>query len=299
MPLLRQQGALLSIPLAIAGAWACVAPLRHRTTRARCAGIAAAILALSAGSTLALNRMSAATVRPKPASPVSIGLATIRAYDIAGMIAYALPGDPSAWSGADEATRQQIRYYYDPERIDPMWRDPFARKYFDALGGAGLSSVWWAGLRHDPIAYASHRVAALRALLGFGDVAGCVPAYWGVASLAEYLEPLGLREEMDQRDRLIGHLAGDLAPTPVFRHWFYAILLLAGGVAALRRRARDAFTLRAVATAGIVYLGSFVPATIACDFRYLYPSACLATVICAWILLRPADAPGALTARAS
>ncbi len=299
MPLLRQQGVLLSIPLAIAGAWTCVAPLRGRSARARRAGTAAAILALSAASTLVLDGMSAATIRPKPASPVSVGLATIRAYDIAGMIAYALPGDVAAWSGADAATRQQIRYFYDPERIDTMWRDPFTRKYFDALGTEGLASVWWAGLRHDPVAYASHRAAALRTLMGFDDVAGCVPAYWGVASLAEYLEPLGLREEMDQRDRMIGHLVARLSPTPVFRHWFYALLLLAGGVAAVRRRDGDAFTLRAISIAGAAYLASFVPATIACDFRYLYPTACLATVLCAWMLLRPGKGGAAVNARAS
>lgn len=289
MTLLRQQGILFAAPLALAAAWMAASPVGRRPAARRRVAVAAAVLALSGASTLILERFSTATIEPLPASPVSVGLSTIRSYDIAGMIAYAKPGDPSAWSGAGAEVRQQLRYFYDPERIDPLWRDAFTRAYFNGLGEKGLRGAWWAGIRHDPVAYASHRIAAFRALLGFGPVAGCVPAYWGVAAPTEYLEPLGMREEMDPRDRLIGRTAGRLYPTPVFRHWTYAALLLVAGVAALRRRAVDALPLRAGAFAAAAYLASFAPATIACDFRYLYPAACLSSVLCTWLVLRSAS----------
>jgi hypothetical protein len=288
MALLRQQGLLLSVPLAMAAAWllARAEPLAG-TRRSGRVAVVAAVLAVSAASTFALGRLSDATISPLPKSPMAVGFSTIRAYDIAGMMAYARPGDPSAWSGADAATRQQVQYLYSPERIDFVWRDAFARKYFSGLGDASLREAWWSGIRHDPVAYASHRVAALRALLGFDGIAGCVPAYWGTAIIPEDQEPLGLREEMDPRDRFIGRTATALEPTPVFRHWFYAGMLLLAAIAALRRRGPDAVVLRAGALAAGLYLGSFVPTTIACDFRYLYPVACLSTVLGVWLLLRP------------
>lgn len=289
MTLLRQQGILLAAPLALAAVWMAASPVEPGPPVARRIAIAVALLGMSALSTLGLDRLSKATIQPLPASPVSVGMTTIRAYDIAGMIAYAEPGDPSRWSGAGAAVRQQLRHFYDPGRIDPLWRDPFARAYFTGLGEEGVRTAWWAGIRHDPVAYASHRFAAYRALLGVGSIEGCVPAYWGVAAPAEYLDPLGMREEMDPRDRLIGRTALRLYATPVFRHWVYAMLLLVAGIAAWRRRAADALPLRATAIAAATYVASYAPATIACDFRYLYPAACLSTVLGAWLVLRSAS----------
>ena len=285
MPLLRQQGVILAAPLAAAAAW--IAGSAFDARGARRLGIVAAILGLSAMSTLALSRLSEATIRPLPASPVSVGIEAIVAYDIVGMIAYALPTDTSEWSGADAATRQQIKYLYSPERIDTLWHDPLVRAYVSGLGESPLRQAWWHGLRHDPIAYASHRVAALRALMGFGPVDGCVPAYWGVAIPPDYVEALGVREEMDPRDRFIGRTSIALYPSPVFRHWWYAGLLVLASIAAIRRRAADALVLRVVAGIAWVYLASYAVTTIACDFRYLYPVACMATMLCVWRVLRP------------
>lgn len=287
MPLLRQQGILLAAPLAFAAAWTATSTLDMARTRR--AAAMAAILVLTATMNMALGRLSEATIRPLAASPLSVGLNTIRAYDIAGMLAYALPSDTSDWSGADVETRQRARHLYSPERIDTLWHDPRVRAYINGLGDAGLRQVWWAGIRYDPVAYASHRIAAMRALLGFESIEGCVPAYWGVAIPPEYLEPLGLRDEMDPRDRLLGRTSIALHGTPVFRHWWYAGLLLLASIAAVRRRGADAVVVRTGAAIAWIYLASFAPTTIACDFRYLYPVACVSTVLCAWLLLRPGD----------
>lgn len=287
LTLLRQQGVLLAMPLVAAAAWVAAVPSLRSRSRGRALGLAIAIVASSAATTVLLQGLSSRTIRPAQSSPVAVGVDTIRSYDIAGMIAYARPGDLSPWSGADAVMRQQLRYYYDPERIDPIWNDPVSRAYFRGLGSETLARVWWAGLRADPMAYASHRARAFAALMGFGSVAGCVPAYWGVAAPPQYLEPLGLVEAMDARDHAIGRMTEALYPTPVFRHWIYASLLAIACVAALRRRRRDRAVLLTTVGAAAAYLLSYAPTTIACDFRYLYPVACLSTVSCIWLLLRP------------
>lgn len=288
MPLLRQQGILLAVPLALATAWLATAHVERRSRRlATGAVLLVAMMALGA----VLDRLAKATIEPLPSSPVSVGLMTIRAYDVVGMVAYARPGDASAWTGTDAPTLEQIRRLYSPERIDTLWHDPAIRGYVNGMSDEQSRSVWWAGIRHDPVAYLTHRANAYAFLLGTRPVKGCVPAYWGVSAPPQYLERVGLADEMDPRDRLIGRWSESLHSSPVFRQWFYAGLLLVGCLL-LVRRPPDGVTMAgwAMAVGAGLYLASFAPTTIACDFRYLYPVTCLATALVAALLVRPRPA---------
>lgn len=277
-PLLRQQGFLLAVPLGTAAAW--LVAVSVQASPVRRIVVAMVTLAMLAGTSFTLDRIAKRTIEPLPSSPVSVGMLTIRAYDIVGMVAYARPGDESNWSGADEATKEQIRRLYSPERIDTLWHDPAIRNYINGLAEVESKSVWQAGIRHDPVAYLSHRVQAFAYLLGFKSMKGCVPAYWGVAAPRQYLERVGLVEEMDPRDRVIGHWSEVLQPTIVFRHWFYAALLLAAvTVLSVRVRGEGRIVGWAGAVGAGLYLASFAPTTIACDFRYLYPVTCLSTAL--------------------
>lgn len=285
MPLVRQQGILLAAPLAAAAAWLVGTSVTGPRTRRL--GLAAASLLLVVGASAALDRLAKATIEPLPTSPVSVGMLTIRAYDIVGMVAYARPDDPSEWTGTDEATKEQIRRLYSPERIDTLWHDPAIRGYINRLEDEESRSVWWAGIQHDPTAYLSHRLNAYAFLLGLRPVKGCVPAYWGVSAPPQYLERVGLTEEMDPRDRVIGRWSEKLHASPVFRQWFYAVLLLVGALLLVRRRRNGVRVVgTAMAVAAGLYLASFGPTTIACDFRYLYPVTCLATALFMGLLLR-------------
>ena len=299
LPLIRQQGVLLSVPLALASAWSVAS--RFALTRPFRMAIAAGVLVLTGMVSGLLAKAAASRVAPLPASPVSVGIATIQVYDIIGMVAYARPDDDAAWTEADKVAIRRMQVGYSPERIDTLWRDEAVRGYSDNLTSGRLQAVWWAGIRHDPMAYLSHRVQAFAALMGVGGVIGCVPAYWGVAGDHRQLAAVGLTEEMDPRDRMLGRLAGWLAPSPVFRHWWYAGLLLVAGVFLFRKHeGGEAFAARASAVGAGAYLLSFLPTTIACDVRYLYPVALIATLLCIHTLLRPRGLVGAaLSAPAS
>lgn len=289
LPLIRQQGILLAVPLAIANGLAVSRQLASSRS-ARIAGLAGAVLLTGAASVL-LASASAVRVKPLPSSPVSVGVATIQAYDVIGMAAYALPDDRVVWARADQVAVRHMQVGYSPERIDTLWRDPAVRGYIDSMTPGQLQKIWMAGIQHDPVAYLTHRTQAFAALLGIRGVAGCVPAYWGVAGDPSQLSALGLREEMDGRDRLVGALAKALASSPVFRHWWYAAMLLLATIALLRMPGRADAALWAAAIGAWAYLLSFVPTSIACDVRYLYPVALIATLLCIRLLLSPPTLP--------
>lgn len=280
---IRQQGILIAIPFAIVAAWLVIHELR-RSTPVHAAAFVACVVTVLVGSMI-FYELSTATVKPQPHGPVSVGIYTIQAYDIAGMIADAKAGDPSEWSGASQTVQADIKANYSSERIDTIWHLEPVRKYLNSFSAERYMSVWLHGIEHDPWAYLRSRTNAFAALLGLGDIKGCVPAYWGVYGLPEQVSTLGLQNEMDARAHVIGRAAQDLYGTPVFRNWFYALLLLAGTmVAVFRTRGEARIAAGGVVVAGWLYWFSFLPTTIACDFRYLYPVAGLGTVLCVFLL---------------
>lgn len=279
---IRQQGILIAIPFAVVAAW--LAARELELSKPLRAGVFAGYIVLVGACSVIFFAMSSATVTPQANGPVSVGIYAIQAYDIAGMIADARPGDPSKWSGASTKVQADIKAHYSSERIDTIWHEPVSN-YFNGFSAERYMSVWLHGIAHNPWAYLKSRATAFAALLGLHDVKGCVPAYWGVSGLPKQMSALGLQEEMDARAHIIGRTAQDLYASPVFRNWFYALLLLAGTLQAVFRIQGGA----KIAAGGIfigawLYWASFLPTTIACDFRYLYPVAALATVLCIFVL---------------
>lgn len=281
--LIRQQGILIAVPFAIVAAWLVTRDLKrsrpvHAVAFVACVGLVVA-------SSVTFYALSAATVRPQPRGSISIGIYTIQAYDIAGMIANAKPGDPAKWSGASQAVQSDIKAHYSSERIDTIWHLEPVRDYLNTFSAQRYMSVWLHGIEHNPKAYMKSRVDAFASLLGLRSIVGCVPAYWGENGLPEQISALGLRNEMDARARIVGHSAQNLYGTPVFRNWFYAFLLLAGTIlTAFRIHGEVKIPAVGVVAAAWLYWLSFLPTTIACDFRYLYPVAALASVLCMFSL---------------
>jgi hypothetical protein len=283
LALIRQQGFLVAIPFAVVAAW-----LMVKTLRSALPGRAIVFftcIGLVAGACLILESLSNQTVKSAAASQVSVGLSTVRAYDIAGMINYAKPGDAAGWADAPAAVQAKIKSSYSPERIDTIWHEPLIRNYFNSLSAKQYSLIWERGIEHDPKAYLEHRISAFMSLLGLRSIERCVPAYWGVAGIPEQVAALSLREEMDARARVIGRTSLELHETPVFRNWFYVLILLVStAFVVLRTRGEQRLAAGGIAIAAWLYLFSFMPTTIACDFRYLYPVAGLSTILCLFLL---------------
>ena len=282
---IRQQGVLIAIPLAVATGWLVVNEVKP-SVLGRMAAFTSCI-ALVVMSAVLFNSLSAATVKPPSNGSVSVGIFTIQAYDIAGMIAGAKKGDPAAWSGASLTVQKDIHAHYSSERIDTIWQLESVRTYFNKLSAEQYMSTWANGIKHDPGAYVRSRLAAFASLLGLRSITGCVPTFWGIGALPEQVSALGLKNGMDARARFIGHTAIRLYATPVFRNWFYAaLLLLASAATVCRLRDSRRVCGVSVASAAGLYFLSFLPTTIACDFRYLYPVACLSTLLCIYLLSR-------------
>jgi len=283
---IRQQGFLIAAPFAAVAACLMAASYRkQKSPRVIRVGIFFTCILMTAGVTGILQVQSTRTIKPPGQNSMHVGLLVIQSFDIAGMIANAAPGDPSHWSMAPPAVQAKIKSLYDPERIDTFWHDPTIRPYLDALSAKQHWTIWEHGIAHNPMAYVKHRLSAMSMLLGFGCIDGCVPAYWGIYGLPEQVQALGFHEEMDDRAKAIGRLVTDLRSSPVFRNWFYALLLLFASVFGIRRsRGEKRWVVYGIATASWLYLLSFIPTAISCDVRYLYPVASLATLLAVFVL---------------
>lgn len=286
MPWARQQGALLALPLWAVLAWLFARrfPAARRGARLATAGAVLLVLALA---NRGIGAAADATITPLPDSPTGTGIAMVMAYDLIGMGARVPDGSPLREAGADEDLVGAVRDSYSVERIDTTWARPEVKAFFLGMGREALPGHWWRALREHPSAYLAHRRDALAALLGFGSMDGCVAGYWGVAGLPEQLPHVGIAEEMDPRDRLIGDVTRWLRDTPVLRHWAYLLLLAGVSVALLRRRREASPAALAAALGAWLYFASYVPSTIACDFRYLYPTAALACLLAVHLLASP------------
>lgn len=288
LPWARQQAFLVAFPLWGALAWLVA---RRQVGRPRRFAAALAVLLVLALGHRGIGAAADATITPLPDSPTSTGLAIVMAYDIIGMSASRNDGEPARSAGADQETIGAMRRTYSPERVDSSWHVPEVSSFINGLSQDELRSAWWRGVRDHTGDYLAHRRKALGALLGFGSMEGCVAGYWGVAGIPEQVLHAGLIEEMDPRDRLIGHVTRVLRDTPVLRHWAYLLLLAGATVVLLRRRGGEGAPTALAATLGAwLYFGSYVPTTIACDFRYLYPTAALACLVALHLLVTPRPA---------
>lgn len=282
---IRQQGVLIALPFACVAAGLVITELQARKfVSVTIVFVSIALVFLcSTGFYVA----SALTVRPQAHGPVSVGIRTIQAYDISGMIAMADPDDPSKWSGASSQVKSDIKARYSSQRIDTIWHLPTIRGYFNGLSDRKITSVWLRGIEHSPMTYFRARAHAFSELLGLHQIAGCVPAYWGVYGLPSQVKALGLENKMDVRALSIKHVAEALYATPVFRNWFYALILFfASTIAVFRLSGETRMVAIGVSVSGWLYFLSFIPTTIACDVRYLYPVATVATVLCIFVLTR-------------
>jgi len=271
---------LIALPL-----WAVLSVLLARRLSAspgrRIGVIAATWLLLYLGYRL-IGAAADATITPLPASPTSTGVRLVMAYDVIGIVAHV--DDDQAMQlplpGPGAAVVPVMRENYSAERIDTPWHVPAIKQYFRKISSQELLTSWKALVRQQPRAYLEHRWAALSSLLGLQSMVGCVPGYWGVAGIPEHALHAGVIEEMDARDRMFGRATAWLSQTPVLRHWAY-LLLLAGVSLSLvhRRRGEGALTAGAAVVGAWLYFGAYVPTTIACDFRYLYPTAALACLV--------------------
>jgi len=233
-----------------------------------------------------------ATIRPlPPATPTMDGVGLVMAYDIAGTLAGSERLRSVSVPKLGDTLRKSMLAAYDPMRVDLLQATPGFREWIIRERARGLWPAWRTVVAGDPLAYLGHRAAAAGALLGADDVRECLPGYWGVAGLPPMLEALGIEEAMDNRDRWLGRQAAWLAGTPWFWNASYLMLLLVLGPSILRSSKADPVPML-LALGALTFAAAYLLTTVACDVRYLYPVATVATALALDRLRGPARKAG-------
>lgn len=279
----RQQGifmapVLLAIPvIAVAGMQGL--PLRTRV------GYALVPVAVFVAMSVLVPAAVARTIHTPPEYGSKVGFQGLMQYDTAGMIA--LSGTPSASLPVPitEELRADIRRVYSPDRGDFMWTSEAVTRWLSEPGYEGVRRRWRSLVANEPEAYVRHKIGAFRSILNLDGVKDCLPVHVGVDGPHDNLRSIGFEPGLDRYDQSLYYFAKSIFRWPLYRHWVYLVALLAAGAATLafmrRSRLKAGIVVTGVAT-GLLYL-SFLPTSIACDFRYLFAAICMVSLI--WICL--------------
>jgi hypothetical protein len=262
----REHGALASVVLIAYAAWSLHPGAGHRADRGR---VSLRLGALWLGLTLALGGLITSQQIESPAGGKGWRIAL--RFEIAGMVFHSRhPEAVLTRFGIDaDAAVKAVREAYTPQRVDTLraFNATLSREKPDLL------RLWWALLRDEPSSLWRHKSAAAAALLGNRTDGGCLPAHVGVSGevldilrrTMPYEFPPGfLPAPSPHTQQLYHYRQWGLA---AFSGWPYILLLLATLALGLHRRDALATSL---ALAGLLYVGSFIVAGMACDFRYLY-----------------------------
>jgi len=155
-----------------------------------------------------------------------------------------------------------------------------------------LTAEWLHAVRAHPAAYAAHRLAVFRALLGarrghafYPFHARLDPNPWGLRLSPE---TLWFRALVGLRDAAADGVA--------FRGWFWVALSVAVTALAAARARRDPVPL-CIAASGLAYALGYALISVSAEFRYLYWTALSGPAALLALLGSPSSAPPTGTGR--
>lgn len=284
LPMMRQQGMLIAPVFVALGAYLLVRDLRlSKKVRV---SLFLFIVVCSFGVYTAEQTWVSHSIKDSANRDISSGLNAIMAYDVAGIIANTPENEILDISGASPEIVNHLRQGYSSQRIDKMMADPVIAGYFNKLPRSEMRGSWLEAIKSHPMAYIRHKVAAFSWLLGMHDIQQCVPVYVGKYTLPDDAAFAEGQESYDDRARLLNRNEIVMKNTPIFRNWFYVLLLIIASFVIIRKGRGDGkLVLGGILVASWIYLLSFLPTSIACDVRYLYPVGALSTIGFVGILL--------------
>jgi hypothetical protein len=221
----------------------------------------------------------------------TVGFNAIRYFDIAGIVARSETPTEAFPQPITNEQRAAIRRVYSSQRIDTLDSDPISAAWLDQFTDKQRKDVWLLLVRKEPKAYLEHKWVTFRTVLDLNGLTGCLPVHIGVEGNSDYLRSVGIAEGRDSRDVLVYRIASWFFDWPLYRHWFYLLLLLGAvvaiGITRLPPRFKALCMTLALAT-GLFYL-SYLPTTLSCDFRYMYGGIPLITVL--WLIFLAGGVP--------
>lgn len=240
-------------------------------------------------SVLFLQQRVGETVRDSGTRSTSVGFRSIMIFDMMGILARTQLTAEELVVPISKVQLDAIRRVYQPSRIDYISNDPVAEGWAASMSPVVLQASWWALLKQNPVAWASHKTVAYATLLGLRGIEPTTPIHIGVDGNAKYLREVGLQERRGPRDLLVWRLASSMFAWPVWRHAFWLAVLVVSTL--VLRRASLVPPLRrsayCVIVAGSLFYASFVPTMISSDFRYLFGAIPLVGALILLLSLAP------------
>lgn len=242
------------------------------------------IISLFIGSVIFLQAQTKATINSLDGKFESVGYNSIMKYDLAGIVSNAdMPNTYFAYPiSAEQLTA--VRSVYDSSRIDYLERSKIALDWLDLPHGE-LKHAWFQMIKQNPRAYLVHRANSYAALLGLHGVAGTLPIHVGVEGNPNYLASIGMALGTNKRSQLLYDIASSFYQWPIYKHISWLLVLI--GVATIGIISTIPKPLKLIgfsitASSTLMY-ASFVPTTIASDFRYLF--ATIPLIMCLTLIV--------------
>jgi hypothetical protein len=266
--LVRQNGAtvlLMGVAAIGYGAWLAGAMNgRSRRLRAAIVGLAALAFGLLVALAMNLAVLTRAIDRSGPEAQIHM----LQTFDVVGAVAH----DPSLkLDHLDPATAALIRATakseYTPARNDGLLGNDFNRATVEVADD--IQNQWFDIILHHPRPWVEHRLAVIGWHLT-SPLKVCPRDVTGIDGPLPQLKALGMHNEQTPRDIALEHYASLFHHTPVYSHWFYAVLALVLTVVMFRSREGGDAVLGFMLIGALGFVASFVLIGVACDYRYLY-----------------------------
>jgi hypothetical protein len=266
--LTRQNGAVI-VPGAVIALGAVA--MRRGSTRRTAALHGAALLGAAAVLAWGGNALLQLRADDYPAHQEQFKV--LHLYDITGM----LKRDPSlrltVFDREAPALARMVRTeavrLWSPVKNDTMETDAIVAAK-DVVDEAVVRRQWKTLIAEHPADYLAVRAELFRWVFAPPDVGLCHPFHVGDQGGEEEMAALGAKPRLDARDIALWHY-GDfvLYHTPFFSHALFALLGLGVMIIVLRRRNAEDVVMASLIGSAFVFTATFLPLSIACDYRYL------------------------------
>jgi hypothetical protein len=170
----------------------------------------------------------------------------------------------------ERAIRSDGVKLYSPRTSDALHASPALLTAIAETKPTIVSQQWRALIRQHPWLYLTVRAKVFAWIFLTPETTQCVPFIVGVQGPPDAMHALGLPVRMDARDRGLQSYTNAFLHTPVFSHFFFALLALALVATFLVRCRPDDIAIACLLAASLAFAFSFFVISIACDYRYLY-----------------------------
>lgn len=202
------------------------------------------------------------------------GFRAIAAYDLMGALvrdpSLSLPHISAESPRAAQVMRAEAADYWSPQRIDFIQDSAALNEVLIPLSTSAILADWKTLILKRPDLYVPVRLQVFRWVFATPVIDVCLPVYLGVDGPPRQMRALGLERTWGDRETRLLNYATWFYDTPAMSHLAYAALALAlSGFLLIRRDPADKPIL-ALMVGGVVFAATFLPLSLACDYRYLY-----------------------------